>query len=163
MKRNSKKITSSQRGNSLIEVAIAATALVFVMVAIVSGMMLAVRNSSHANNQALATKYTQEGIELFRRMYNELGWESFHSVIDDNGSNIYCLDDLSQIIDHEDFDDINTGACGENEIITGTPFTRQATVNVGTNEITFIVTVTWPDGDKNPSTRIEQTFRRRQL
>jgi Tfp pilus assembly protein PilV len=159
-----KQRLSGQSGQSLIEVAIAATALVFVLVAIVSGLMLSVRNSTYSNNQAVATKHTQEGIELFRRFNNELGWESFHSIINNDGTNFtYCLNDIHQITDVDDFRSLNTGTCGSSEVIDGTLFRREAEVSViNDDEIAFTINVHWQDGEEVRTTTLQQSLRRRQ-
>lgn len=146
----------STRGQSLVEVTIATTALVFGLVAVVSGLILSVRNSSVANNQAIATQQTQEAIEVFRRFKRQLGWESFYSIIRADGTNFtYCLQNLPT--DTTNFQSISTGNCSVSASYTG--FVRQAAISVvSSTEIQMTVTVTWRDGSTTRSATAKQIF-----
>jgi type II secretory pathway pseudopilin PulG len=55
------------RGQSLIEVLTALAIAVLVIIALVAGVTFAIRNLTHAKNQALATQYAQEGLEMARK------------------------------------------------------------------------------------------------
>lgn len=53
-------------GQTLIEVMAALTVTVLILVALLAATTVAVRNSQSAQNQALSTKYAQEGMEILR-------------------------------------------------------------------------------------------------
>ena len=59
------------QGQSLIEVLTALAIAILVIVTLVAGVTYAIRNLTHAKNQALATQYAQEGIELARKARDE--------------------------------------------------------------------------------------------
>lgn len=148
-------------GNTLVEVMIAGTVLVFVLVAVVSGLILATKNSSYAKNQALATRRAQEGIEFFRSYQFELGWESFYDILRADGSNFsYCLTTLPSIaISFRD--SLTPRTCSvtnATDKIPGTHFFRQANIIlpdlVNNDEVRIEVIVTWIDG---PDTRIAKS------
>lgn len=149
-------------GQSLIEVLVATTGLVFVLVAVVAGFVFSVRNTSFANDQSLATKYAQEGIEVFRRFQNELGWPLFYTTIRADGSTFsYCMAQTPQNVSA--FQSLPTGTCSQSSVISGTDFTRQLQVTVNsTTEITVVSTVVWPDGQNTRQAIVTQVFRERQ-
>jgi len=62
-------------GTTLIEILVAAAILGLVMTSIVAVITLSVKNAAEAKERSLATKYSQEGMELFRRQKNVMGWE----------------------------------------------------------------------------------------
>lgn len=64
-------------GQSLVEVMVAVAILVLVLTALVLGTTLAIRNANFAQNQARATKYTQEGIERVRAYRDQNDWDVF--------------------------------------------------------------------------------------
>lgn len=55
-----------ESGQTLIEVMAALTVTVLIIVALLAATTIAVRNSQFAQNQALSTKYAQEGMEFLR-------------------------------------------------------------------------------------------------
>lgn len=153
-------------GQSLVEVAVAALGLMMVLVAVVSGIMLSVRTSSFSNDQALATKYAQEGIEVFRRYYGELGWDSFrNALLADGNPLVYCVPDVMELEELSGFTGLTSGACTSTQTIVGanTPFEREVSVTIDSaDSVTFQVTVSWPEGTETASAQIVQVFRRRQ-
>jgi len=55
-------------GQSLVEMVVAIAVVLIVIVALVAVTTISVRNASFSRNQALATKYAQEGIEEARKL-----------------------------------------------------------------------------------------------
>jgi len=146
-------------GQSLIEVSVAATALIFVLVAVVSGLILSVRNTTFSKTQALATQQTQEGIEIFQRFRNELGWETFYQTINADGSNTtYCI--MNDVSTTTQFQNMQTGGCSVSATFTG--FVREAIIDVrSTTEVAVEVRVEWRDGTEDRATSAKQIFQRR--
>lgn len=66
-------------GQSLLEVVMAMAIAVVVISGLVSAVTLAVRNSTFAKNQTLATKYAQEGLEKVRAYRDQNDWMTFTS------------------------------------------------------------------------------------
>lgn len=66
----------SMRGQSLFEVIIAIGVIALILVGVVSLATVSVRNSSFAGNNALATKYAQEGAEWLRQQ-RDASWSIF--------------------------------------------------------------------------------------
>lgn len=155
--------TSSQKvphdhGQSLVEVSVAATALIFVLVSVVSGLILSVRNTTFSKTQALATQQAQEGIEVFRRFRNELGWESFYQIISADGSNhTYCMN--SEVETVSQLQNLPTGVCTVSANFTG--FRREVYVTVvSTTEISLEVRVSWRDGTRDRQAVAKQILQR---
>lgn len=150
-----------QTGQTIVEVLIAATAMVIVIVAIISGMTLSLRNSTFSNSQALATKRTQEAIEVLRRFQVELGWESFYSIISSQGSRTnftYCMASVPETV--SELRTLPTSSCGAGTVIPDTPFTREVHVVVNSSqEIEFEAVVEWMEADKTLTSRSTQVFR----
>ncbi|MGB9585896.1 MAG: prepilin-type N-terminal cleavage/methylation domain-containing protein [Anaerolineales bacterium] len=61
------------QGQSLIEMLVAIAIVLVVIVALVAVTTVSIRNASFSRNQALATKYAQEGIEEARKLRDERG------------------------------------------------------------------------------------------
>lgn len=57
-----------ESGQTLIEVVVALMVTVLIIVALLAATTVAVRNSQSAQNQALSTKYAQEGMEYLRAL-----------------------------------------------------------------------------------------------
>lgn len=145
------------RGQSLVEVTVASTALIFGLVSLISGLLLAVRNSSVSSNQSLATQQAQETIEVFRKFQRTLGWETFYNTINADGSSItYCLRDLPA--DNASFQSMQVGSCSVTA--TDTSFIRQASVVVTSpSEIQVTANVQWRDGTTVRSASAKNIFR----
>ncbi|MEO8581865.1 MAG: hypothetical protein ABI425_04825 [Patescibacteria group bacterium] len=150
-----KKFWSS--GQSLVEVTVASVAMIFGLVSVISGLLLAVRNSSVSNNQSLATQNTQEVIEVFRKFQRQLGWETFYSTIQADGNSVtYCLTDLPT--DNASFQNMSIGACTVSA--NSTAFVRQASVVVvSLTEVQVTATVTWRDGTTTRTASAKNIFR----
>jgi len=75
------------KGQSLFEVMFAVGIAALVMIAIVSLSTRSVKNSDFSKNNALATKYAQEGIEIVRQRRDSMGWDGFNTAYIDRGDN----------------------------------------------------------------------------
>jgi type II secretory pathway pseudopilin PulG len=160
------KLHQSQPGNTLVEVMIAGTVLVFVLVAVVSGLILATRGGSFAQQQALATRRAQEGIELFRGFQFQLGWESFYDVLRADGANFsYCLNTLPTT--PVAFRDMTARSCtitDVNDRIAGSFLVRQVNVSlpdlINNDEARVTVVVSWQDAGDVRSAQLTQILRK---
>lgn len=108
-----------KNGQSLIEVLFALGIAVVIIVALVSVTIGSLRNAQFAQNQVLATKYANEGMEKIRAYRDQNDWTIF------------------------------TGGCnGYNAGSVPTPFTRNIScqqVGGDTNKRKVTVTVSWTD------------------
>lgn len=68
---------SLEKGQSLVEVIIALAVAVIVIIALVRVVVTSIHNASFARNQALATKYAQEGLEKLRAYRDQNTWQNF--------------------------------------------------------------------------------------
>lgn len=73
---------SSERGQSLIEVIVAATVGILVVTALTFATIFSIRNASFAKNSAQATKLAQEGLENVRSIRDR------DSIVDFNANRI---------------------------------------------------------------------------
>lgn len=64
------------QGQSLIEMVVAIAVVLIVIVALVAITTVSIRNANFSRNQALATKYAQEGIEKVRAYRDQVDWET---------------------------------------------------------------------------------------
>lgn len=144
-------------GQSLVEVTVASVALIFGLVSVISGLMLAVRNSTVSSRQVTATQESQEVIEVFRKFQRQLGWESFYGVLRADGTVMsYCLQTLPTTA--AAFQSMPVGACTVSA--NNTDFVRQADVVItSANEIELSVTVTWRDGNTTRLSGARNIFR----
>ncbi len=136
-----------ENGQSLFEVVVAVGVIALVMVAVVSLGTVSVRNSNFAKNDAIATKYAQEGTECLRQQ-RDANWSIFLST---NGS-----------------------ACaGTSSVFTRTvpPFncfqydpgplpttTGRPCADVRVNMVDTIISVAWTDSQGTHSVRSATTF-----
>ena len=157
---------STRRGSSLIEVIVATGIVALVMTAIVAAITVSIRNAAFAKASTLGTKFSQEGMEFFRRQLNILGWESFVSTLQTDGSSItYCLDTLPA--NATAFAALPNAVCAANEFVDARNiFQRFAEISVdnssGQAVITVTVRVTWQDGELQRSSHLVQVFRQRE-
>lgn len=64
-------------GQSLIEMVVAIAVVVIVILALVAITTTSIRNAAFSRNQALATKYAQEGMEKVRAYRDQTDWATF--------------------------------------------------------------------------------------
>lgn len=151
--------TTQLPGQTIIEVIIATGIVALVMTALVAGMTLSIKNNAIARYKTLGTQLAQEGIELFRRERNLLGWEQFASTLDTQGDGQYCL---NSIPDSASFSSLTPGDCGTDQIAkTAVSFQRTADIDVSPSldEITVTIRVSWLDGAQDRQAFVTQVFR----
>ena len=68
------------KGSTLIEVLISIAVVVLVLVTVVSSGTMVTKNRRFSADQALATKYSQEGLEG-QGYSNSMGWQTFYDTI----------------------------------------------------------------------------------
>jgi Tfp pilus assembly protein PilE len=145
-------------GQTIVEVIIATAVVGLVMTAIVAIGSVSLRNTSRAKAKALATKYTQEGIEYFRTQRNLLGWESMFQTLKQNSGGVtYCMATLPYT-QTGGLGNLPNRACLPTEFVDVRQiYQRRAHVTTsvvgGQNVITVVVTVSWNDsGNQQIST-----------
>lgn len=150
----SKLECKAQKGQSLFEVVIALGVMSFILVGIVSLAGASIRNSSFSNNNALATKFTQEGMEWLRQRRDE-SWITFTSKSAASPGTVWCLRDLSLASWPG-----TSGSCTATEFISGSNlFFRQATlITVSVDVIDVATTVSWSDAQGTHSVRTSTLF-----
>ena len=127
------------------------TILAFVLIAMLNASMVAIVQTKHARNKALATRYTQEGLDWVRALRDKQNrWDDFINLlygvgwvnVTDGEKQVFCLDSLVV--------PLHTGAChsGSYGFISGTKFTREMEVVADkvNNEINVRVRTGWRDG-----------------
>jgi len=120
-------------GQSLVEMVVVVGIVMMVMVALVAGATIAVRNTHFSRNQSQAMQLSREVSEWLRGE-RERGWSQFVSHADAT----YCFNSLSWG---------NQGACGSSGLI-GSIFTRQVTLtNQGNDKIEVKITTSWTDSN----------------
>ena len=130
------------RGQSLVEVLVAVGIISLVLVAIVAGVTLAIKNASFSKNQTSATRYAQEAMEWLRNQRDQ-DWNAF---VGRNGR-AYCLNNLSW----------STGSC---EYVLGGIFKREAILSglVTDPRIEVKVTVSWQDAGGTHQSELSSYF-----
>lgn len=138
-----------QSGQSMVEMVVAVGMVSLVLVAIVSGIALSIRNSRYSKNKALATRYAQEALEKFRNYRDEVGWSPFVSEVIGGGTQaIYCLDDLPATIG---LIGEAMGTCSSEKITNtsgATEFSREAQAEMVNGSVEVTVLVEWTEGSK---------------
>lgn len=76
-----RKSSFAEQGQTLVEVMIALGAAILIITSLVAGVATAVRNTRFSKNQALATKYAQEGMEEVRIYRDQNDWDTFKSEL----------------------------------------------------------------------------------
>jgi type II secretory pathway pseudopilin PulG len=141
-------IRQSERGQTLIEVIMAIGLIVLVLVTLVAGLSLGVRNNRFARDQVLAKDFVRQGQEWVRSQRDRLGWDSFYQEALANGSGtVYCMQSIP-----DTFAELPSSDCLSTQTISGTSFLRTLTLTLdtsdGTPQIQAQVTVDWNDGGK---------------
>ena len=122
-------------GQSLVEVVVATGIAMLVLVALVAGATIAVRNSQFSRTKARAMQLNREATEWLRGERKN-SWSEFLSKADDDGKT-FCFDSLSW----------NDGSCSASEIIDSV-FTREAILTkIDENKIDIKITTSWTDSN----------------
>ncbi|HSW90063.1 MAG TPA: type II secretion system protein [Patescibacteria group bacterium] len=141
----------SESGQTLIEILIAITLIVFVLTSLASGLSLGVRNSRFSANASTAKDRITEAQEWVRSVENQAGWESFYQMVSaDNPPVTYCLTSLPTSV--QEFDALIGSNCLPSETIPNTVFSRAMTLTVvSPTAIDSLVTISWIDSGKAQS------------
>ncbi|HLC83619.1 MAG TPA: hypothetical protein VJI69_07300 [Bacteroidia bacterium] len=134
-------------GQSLFEVIIALGITALVLVGVISLSTVSVRNSGFARNDAVATKYAQEGLEWLREQRDE-NWDNLLSRA---SGNKLC-------IKKEPVDWGSGGFCNIQE-----PFQRAVTlqkIGASNDQIRAIVEVQWNDSQGTHTVKSATIFTR---
>lgn len=137
---------TNSKGQTLLEMAIALSAILLTLAAIAIAIVTSVNNSQFIKSQSQASKYAQQGMEVIRYMRNN-NILSFNSY---SGTN--CMDSNNTI-------SVDTGNCGGVNI--GGSFIRQVDFSKLSTDCSFgtliRVTVKWSSTKCDAST-IESRF-----
>lgn len=160
MKLLSESKKKAMSGQTMIEMVVATGMVALVLVAIVSGIALSIRNSRFSKNKALATRYAHEAVEKFRNYRDEVGWEPFIDEVLGGSTELdFCLPTMpASAVEVTNF----TGACVSEKItntLGNTEFVRGAHVTVQSQSnpndtVEMTVTVTWVEGSKIHSSEL---------
>jgi type II secretory pathway pseudopilin PulG len=136
-----------QKGQTLIEVVIALSAIAIVISAITVAVISSLSNAQFAKDQNLATQYAQQGTELVRVMRND----NYGLFKDLNGT--YCLAKSCTTLSNDQTDNScgpkQGQTCGQNTDIYVREITIQqpSATQAGCNKYSYLinVTVSWTD------------------
>lgn len=135
------KITKLMKGQSLFEVVVAIGVAALVLVAAVSLSTTSLRNTDFSKNNALATKYAQEGSEYIRQQ-RDTDWTSFVSNWTGGAKNLgNNFTTSTSAIDSVFSRQVSKTVCS---FYNGT--TTSASACSSSNIVDVYVTVTWTDG-----------------
>ncbi|GEM_PF-703140 len=129
------KLCNYNRGTMLIEVLVALSLLGIIIPSITSVVITSLSNAQKSNNQNLATKYAQEGVEVVRQIRNN-NYTAFQQLSD----GVYCLGKGKT-----SFDPLS--GCANTPNLDGfiRTVTIQQTPGCDTNVTFAAVTVSWTD------------------
>ncbi len=147
------------KGQSMVEMVVAIGMVALVLVAIVSGISLSVRNSRFSKNKALATRYAQEAVESFRSYRDEVGWDPFlDEVLSGGESSTYCLPTIpGSIVDIAG----SLGMCSGEKIVNtagDTEFVREVVVTDNTGMVEIEAEISWTEGSKTHNSTLISRF-----
>lgn len=127
-----------KNGQSLIEVVAAMAIAVLIITGLVFTAGEAIKNAQFSKNQALATKYAEEGMDWVRSQRDRATvWADFFAHVPStvNTSNTFCLNSLSW----------TSGSCGASYTL-GNLFKREAILtNRAADKVEVQITVAWID------------------
>ena len=123
---------SSSSGQSLVEVVVTTAIAMLILVALVGGATVAVRNIQYSRTRARAMELNRQATEWLRSERAK-SWLEFWNKLEDG---VYCLNNL-------DFD--RHRSCGPDELIDST-FERQVDVfKESQDKIKLMLTTSWTD------------------
>jgi Tfp pilus assembly protein PilV len=146
-------VRASSTGQSLVEVLIITVLVASILTAIAGVVSKSLQSTAENKRKSIAANFAQEGVEVFRKNRQILGWETFQSSLD---SGTYCLDSLPA--NEEAFTGMLASACSGGQTIPGTIFTREVEVTSNATEVDVEVSVRWDVGEYQEVT-ISQKFR----
>jgi Tfp pilus assembly protein PilV len=127
-----------QKGQTLVETIVATVVVVLLVTGLIAGITASLRATQSARRRSLATKLTQEGLEIVRSL-RDSGWNDFYAL---HPTGDYCLDNSGTI---------TTGSCTNNITITEGTLTYRFTrsirfTRVNTDYMEVFLQVTWVEG-----------------
>jgi Tfp pilus assembly protein PilW len=129
--------TRRTKGQSLVEVVVAIAIVILIVSGLVVSVITSLRSAQSSRNRSIATKLTQDGMEIIRNLRDN-GWNQFityHSL------DPWCMDS-SGVLTAPD------PVCAPNSTSSSTSFTRTAllTYDVILNRMSVTITVVWTEG-----------------
>lgn len=138
------KLTKTYSGQSLVEIIVAVAVSSLVLVGLLVGSVIGIRNVQLARNQSQATDFCREASEWLRSQ-KEVSWSQLWAHGSSAGAT-YCLDSL-------DFS--SPGSCGSQQVIDD-QFSRQAILTQdGQDKLEIIITTSWEDSTGNHTETIQ--------
>jgi len=144
--------TNSSSGQSLVEVVVTVAIAMLILVALVGGATVGVRNVQYSRSRARAMELNRQATEWLRSERAK-GWSAFCSNLKDG---TYCLKDLN-------FD--NYGSCDSpgGPLLIDNTFKREANINVIENgadlekidKVEITVTTYWVDSQGEHREEVE--------
>ena len=123
---------SSSSGQSLVEVVVTTAIAMLILVALVAGATVAVRNTQYSRTRAQAMELNRQATEWLRSERAK-SWSEFWNKLADG---VYCLNNLD-LGRHRN--------CSSDELIDST-FKREAhVVKEGSDKVTVTVVTSWTD------------------
>lgn len=152
----------SAKGQSVLEVLIAATLIAIAFISLLSLNNHSIRTSGYSRNQTTATTYTTQAVDWLRNQRTLWGWETiadkFNTDAGVSATATYCLLSLPTTI--AEFTALLPGDCDTTDVITGTIYSRTITVDtsdISNKSLKVKVNTTWQD-NTNPSALVEITL-----
>lgn len=137
---------SKESGQSLIEVMVAVSISMVVLVGLLSITSLGLTNSELSRNKTRGNEYAQEAVEWLRGQ-RDANWNTFYT----RAPGTYCLNTLAW----------QSGACSAGTVINDQYdlFTRQITLTPnGIDRVTVVVTVRFPSGERTELVQLNSTL-----
>lgn len=139
----------TKRGQSIVEVVIAAALISVGIIAALSLANYSQKQTASAKNLGAANRYNDQAADWLREQKNLLGWETLAAkASQDDVANhaIYCLYDLPRAPDT--FTDLTPGACAADKYIPGTQFVRELNIDTtsqASGSLKFTLTNAWKE------------------
>jgi len=150
------------QGSSLIEVLIATFIVGTILTAVAAGLTYSVKLNIASKQRSVATRLTQEGMEIFKRERVILGWDAFYS--DMNNCSAVCIENISRssFLPGDGICAAGGSCNGLFEfIVDNIGFEREAVIDISSGDhVVVTVTTTWEDPrlTKNHKVEISREF-----
>lgn len=129
-----KLINQKKTGQSLVELVVAVSISALIIVALLIGAVVGVRNVQFSRNQSRAMELNREASEWLRTE-RKLGWSQLWAWGSTSGTT-YCFEDLN-------FN--KSGDCGNDDLIDS-KFRRQGVLKQsGSDKLEITITTSWQD------------------
>lgn len=135
---------TSQNGQTLAEIVVALGIVLILLSGLVSGATSAVKTNSQTQKRSLAVTYSQEALELSRKLRDE-DWDSFQAR-----SGLWCLNK----------DGVWTQGAPSCPVNIDSFYTRGVTFtwNEAGSRMEVVATVSWPDGGSTHQSQLTTFF-----